>query len=282
MLEQEWSPNPESVYGRHQIFVSRHTCSWQIAGLGGTSVMKQTFCCDGCSKQLQPGHARPRFSARPGVSRVLLVRRRSSVNALSAGLCAGTAGCHCRSLAGGGFAPRSDARSTTRRQPAGEHRVPTCPRPCGLRTGGPGAVACRHTGVSSCRGPAHARLLPKPEPRGAWPRRAQPGRGHFPLRLAGSFDYDLARDIAEHADYVLSRERIAAALLVGYGPEELVGGVAAVTSAWLTNERRARDAPEQAARRWRPVLVVALRRRPTCCPPEGRLTIPAHIRRLLR
>ncbi len=38
-------------------------------------------------------------------------------------------------------------------------------------------------------------------------------------------DAELAADIADHAAYVLTRERIAAAMLIGYGPEALVDPV---------------------------------------------------------
>ena len=89
----------------------------------------------------------------------------------------------------------------------------------------------------------------------------------FRYDLPDPFDYDLARDIAQHADYVLSRERIGAALLVGYGPEELVAGVAAVTSARLTTSGV--EVPEvlraDGGRFWSLLCDDV-----TCCPPEGR------------
>ena len=49
---------------------------------------------------------------------------------------------------------------------------------------------------------------------------------------------DAADDIAEHASFVLDRERISAALLVGYGPEDLVAPVIATAAARLSAERR--------------------------------------------
>jgi hypothetical protein len=52
----------------------------------------------------------------------------------------------------------------------------------------------------------------------------------FRYDLPDPVDYDMAEDIAEHADYVLGREHIKAALLVGYGPEELVAPVVASTA----------------------------------------------------
>jgi hypothetical protein len=52
----------------------------------------------------------------------------------------------------------------------------------------------------------------------------------FRYDLPDPVDYGIAEDIAEHADYVLGREHIKAALLVGYGPEELVAPVVASTA----------------------------------------------------
>ena len=93
----------------------------------------------------------------------------------------------------------------------------------------------------------------------------------FRYDLPDPFDYELARDIAQHADYVLSRERISAALLVGYGPEELVAGVAAVTSARLTTSGV--EVPEvlraDGGRFWSLLCDDV-----TCCPPEGRCYDP--------
>jgi hypothetical protein len=89
----------------------------------------------------------------------------------------------------------------------------------------------------------------------------------FRYDLPDPFDYEVATDIAEHADHVLCRERIAAAMLVGYGPEELVAGVAAITSARLI--RSGVDVPEvlraDSGRYWSLVCGDV-----TCCPPEGR------------
>jgi hypothetical protein len=89
----------------------------------------------------------------------------------------------------------------------------------------------------------------------------------FRYDLPDPFDYDLARDIAQHADYVLHRERITAALLVGYGPADLVAGVAAVTSARLTTSGV--EVPEvlraDGGRFWSLLCDDV-----TCCPPQGR------------
>jgi hypothetical protein len=89
----------------------------------------------------------------------------------------------------------------------------------------------------------------------------------FRYDLPDPFDYDLATDIAQHADFVLGREGIKAALLVGYGPAELVNGVAAITSARLCN--RGVDVPEvlraDSGRFWSLLCGDV-----TCCPPQGR------------
>jgi hypothetical protein len=89
----------------------------------------------------------------------------------------------------------------------------------------------------------------------------------FRYDLPDSLDYDLATDIAQHADYVLGRERIKAALLVGYGPAELVAGVAAITSARLAASGV--DVSEvlraDGGRFWS-LLCADVR----CCPEEGR------------
>jgi hypothetical protein len=52
----------------------------------------------------------------------------------------------------------------------------------------------------------------------------------FRYDLPDPVDDGIAEDIAEHADYVLGREHITAALLVGYGPEELVAPAVACTA----------------------------------------------------
>jgi hypothetical protein len=89
----------------------------------------------------------------------------------------------------------------------------------------------------------------------------------FRYDLPDPFDYDLARDIAQHADFVLGREGIKAALLVGYGPEELVNGVAAITSARLCNGGV--DVPEvlraDSGKFWSLLCDDV-----ACCPPQGR------------
>src|SRR3974390_475125 len=56
------------------------------------------------------------------------------------------------------------------------------------------------------------------------------GMVKFRYYLSDPTDYDLAEDIAEHADYVLRREHIKAAMLVGYGSEDLVAPVVGATA----------------------------------------------------
>jgi len=89
----------------------------------------------------------------------------------------------------------------------------------------------------------------------------------FRYNLPDPVDYGLADDIAEHASYVLGRERITAALLVGYGPEELVAPVVGATG-----PRMIRSGVEvhevlraDGGRYWSMLCNDA-----GCCPPEGR------------
>jgi Domain of unknown function (DUF4192) len=80
-------------------------------------------------------------------------------------------------------------------------------------------------------------------------------------------DEELARDIAEHAGYVLDREHISSALLVGYGPEHLVAPVIGITGVRLLG--RGIDLHEvlwaDGGRYWS-----MLCDEPSCCPAEGR------------
>jgi hypothetical protein len=80
-------------------------------------------------------------------------------------------------------------------------------------------------------------------------------------------DEQLAQDIAEHAGYVLDRERISSALLVGYGPEDLV--VPVIGNAAVRLLTSGIDLPEvlraDGGRYWS-----MLCDEPACCPPEGR------------
>jgi len=80
-------------------------------------------------------------------------------------------------------------------------------------------------------------------------------------------DCELATDIAHHAEYVLTREQIPAAMLIGYGPEDLVLPVLAQTSAWIGNHGiHLQEALRAEAGRFWSLLCSDVR----CCPPEGR------------
>jgi hypothetical protein len=157
----------------------------------------------------------------------------------------------------------------TKIEPAGDTTPPTflttSARPTGLarrvqlRAGTPDAV-----------------LAVIPHVLGFYPSRSLVVLGLGPRqRVIVTFRYDLpdpadsniADDIAEHASYVLGRERISAALLVGYGPEELVAPVAAWTARCLIGNGV--DVHEvlraDSGRYWS-----MLCNDDECCPPEGR------------
>ncbi|HUA43387.1 MAG TPA: DUF4192 domain-containing protein [Streptosporangiaceae bacterium] len=80
-------------------------------------------------------------------------------------------------------------------------------------------------------------------------------------------DDQLAQDIAEHARYVLNRERIWSALVVGYGPEDLVWPVLGNTAVHLSNGgiHLQEVLRAEGGRYWS-----MLCDEPACCPPEGR------------
>jgi len=80
-------------------------------------------------------------------------------------------------------------------------------------------------------------------------------------------DEQLAQDIAEHAGYVLDREQISSALLVGYGPAELVAPVIYSAAARLIDSgiELHEVLRADAGRYWSLLCYDA-----TCCPPEGR------------
>jgi hypothetical protein len=80
-------------------------------------------------------------------------------------------------------------------------------------------------------------------------------------------DIDLADDIAEHAEFVLNRERIFDAMLVGYGPDDLVAPVMLATAGRLAKAGVAlREALLADAGRFWSLLC----QDPDCCPAEGR------------
>jgi hypothetical protein len=89
----------------------------------------------------------------------------------------------------------------------------------------------------------------------------------FRYDLPEPYDYQLATDIAQHAEYVLCRERIRSALLVGYGSEQLVLPVLAQTAAKLGNHGiNLEEALRAEGGRYWSLLCDD----PSCCPPEGR------------
>lgn len=89
----------------------------------------------------------------------------------------------------------------------------------------------------------------------------------FRYDLPEPSDPDLATDIAHHAEYVLSREQISAAMLIGYGPFELVLPVLAQTAARIGNHGiHLQEALRAEAGRYWSLLCSDM----TCCPPEGR------------
>jgi hypothetical protein len=79
-------------------------------------------------------------------------------------------------------------------------------------------------------------------------------------------DPELATDIAEHACEVLSRQQVAAAIVIGYGSAELAAAaVDLVVAALLDVGVAVREALRaQGGRYWS-----ALCRDPACCPPDG-------------
>jgi hypothetical protein len=89
----------------------------------------------------------------------------------------------------------------------------------------------------------------------------------FRYDLPDPVDEGLAEDIAEHADYVLGRERITAALLVGYGPDELVAPVVACAADRLIGSGvQLHEVLRADAGRYWSMLCEDV----ACCPPEGR------------
>jgi len=89
----------------------------------------------------------------------------------------------------------------------------------------------------------------------------------FRYDLPEPADHELAGDISEHAGYVLGREGISSALLVGYGPEELVAPVIGAAVARLTARGvRLHEVLRADAGRYWSMLCDDT----DCCPPEGR------------
>jgi hypothetical protein len=93
----------------------------------------------------------------------------------------------------------------------------------------------------------------------------------FRYDLPEPYDDELATDIAHHAEYVLSRERINSALVIGYGSERLVLPVLARTAATLGNHGiHLQEALRAEGGRYWSMLCDD----PACCPPEGRAYDP--------
>jgi hypothetical protein len=88
----------------------------------------------------------------------------------------------------------------------------------------------------------------------------------FRYDLPEPFDQQVASDIAHHAEYVLTRERLPAAMLIGYGPEGVVLPVLAQTAARIGNHGiQLQEALRADAGRYWSLLCSD----ETCCPPEG-------------
>ena len=80
-------------------------------------------------------------------------------------------------------------------------------------------------------------------------------------------DAELAADIADHAAYVLNRERIGSAMLIGYGPEVLVNPVAGcVVDGLIVAGVRVPDALRADGGRYWSLFCDD----PSCCPPAGK------------
>ena len=89
----------------------------------------------------------------------------------------------------------------------------------------------------------------------------------FRYDLPDPADAELTEDIAEHADHVLRREHIAAALLVGYGPAELVAPVVASAAGRLIDSGvQVHEVLRADAGRYWSMLCDDV----ACCPPAGR------------
>ncbi|HXB46546.1 MAG TPA: DUF4192 domain-containing protein [Streptosporangiaceae bacterium] len=89
----------------------------------------------------------------------------------------------------------------------------------------------------------------------------------FRYDLPSPPDPELAHDIAEHACYVLDRERICSALLVGYGPEDLVVPVIGATAVRLVGSG---VELHEVLRADAGLYWSMLCDDPACCPPCGR------------
>ena len=93
----------------------------------------------------------------------------------------------------------------------------------------------------------------------------------FRYDLPEPADYELADDIAHHAEYILTREQIPAAMLIGYGPAELVLPVLGQTAARIGRHGiHLQEALRADGGRFWSLLCSDI----SCCPPEGRAYDP--------
>jgi hypothetical protein len=89
----------------------------------------------------------------------------------------------------------------------------------------------------------------------------------FRYDLPNPPDAEVAADIADHAAYVLNRERICSAMLIGYGPEVLVNPVAGcVVDGLIVAGLRVPDALRADGGRYWSLFCDD----PSCCPPAGK------------
>jgi hypothetical protein len=89
----------------------------------------------------------------------------------------------------------------------------------------------------------------------------------FRYDLPEPSDHELATDIAEHAEYILTRERIPAAMLIGYGSADLVLPALAMTAARIGSHGiGVQEALRADVGRYWSLLCSDV----GCCPPEGR------------
>ena len=158
----------------------------------------------------------------------------------------------------------------TNTKPAGDNSPPSLPRAPATGEGGQAARVQLRAGTPD------AVLAVVPHLLGFYPSRSLVvlGLGEQD-RVVVTFRYDLpedrvdevASDIAEHASFVLSRERLTAAVLVGYGPDDLAAPVIGAAAARLLRDgvllREVLRA--DGGRFWSKMCSD-----PACCPPAGR------------
>ena len=147
----------------------------------------------------------------------------------------------------------------------------------GTPTGQPGGVAGK---VQLRAGSAEAVLAVVPHMLGFYPNRSLVVLGlgdrnrvrvTFRYDLPDPPDAELAADIADHAAYVLTRERISSAMLIGYGPELFVNPVVGcVVDTLIVAGVRVPDALRADGGRYWSLFCDD----PACCPPAGKCYDP--------